>query len=156
MSKKVRCIDCHFLVGTETSEIAYSLQIETKTILTKAKREILKKKSQIVINSRLVSVSCHHGFWDRGHDYSKCFDEIFMNRLPSDCLFWPYKKDLSTQGAELLQKRTEDRKAFKTTMLYSRLAIILAAVALLFNLIGLLENSRPSQPKFPQQKIPLY
>ena len=133
MSKTVKCINCHFLSGIESGEVSHS-------ILAKTKRVLLKKKSKIVIDNNLVSVVCHHGFWDSDYDYEKCFYEAFKDRLLDDCLFWPYKEDLSIQGAEVLQKRSEDRKAFKTTMFYSRLAILLAAIALFFNLISLLKN----------------
>jgi len=142
--KKVRCVDCHFLIGVEFHKEKFTrisaVPDERRRILTKQDRQRLRNMQVTTIDGNLVNVFCGQGFWMENYDIGKFTKEVLRNRPINKCTFWEYTENLTLQGAEILQKRNEDREAFKTTMFFSRLAILLAAIALLFNLISLLKK----------------
>ena len=129
MSKKVKCIDCHFLFSGWYYEDGRPNQIERKSAHIKLRNEFDK----LIGSNGAYLIGCHFGIWEETSPLSRepIKKQVRKLRDIKKCFYYNFEEGLSLKGAEILQKRDEDREAFKTTMFYSRAALIIAILTLL-------------------------
>ena len=146
MNNKVRCIDCHFLYAKHVyrSGMPYSMGVKEgfslsigKSLRDEFKEAGLKKFR----NLRIEFIGCHFGVWKRTvFEDNDIHEQVFREREFGSCFFFSVAADLTLEGAEIIQKREEERKALKDSIERSTKAYKLAFYTLLITLAALLLN----------------
>jgi hypothetical protein len=150
MKKTIRCTECHFfknrwsyvhiVIGSPAEPIDEWLIVSSEF------RKKLKNLSPNEIGAKgIYQFGCYFEVWSNiPIEKKEEIDRLALFERPvNSCFFFPYTINMSFVGAEILQKREEDRTALKDSIDRSNKAYRLTFWALIVAIGALLINLQP-------------
>ena len=128
------CVECHFLIKEmHVERVSTPYQFSLKML----ERDKIKKHDFSWLRET-DTLCCHFGVWDEGvrrlNDEEK-YKEIVETNREEFCFFWRYRPGMLFRAAEILQKRTEERRESSWERNLTICGLWIAAVALVINVI---------------------
>jgi hypothetical protein len=125
---KKNCRNCHFLAKEHRDE---SGKVYTNSPSPKERDEYIKDAENAV--PEYYSLNCHMGVWDEGIIGKGIRDEILNKEHRRNCFFFKFIPGMMFNAAKELQKREQEEQAIRTSNLYTRVGLWVAAGALCVN-----------------------
>lgn len=124
------CRNCHFLAKEHRDEAGKVYVIA----LSKEEREKAAIDAGNVVEE-YYSLNCHMGVWDEGTVGSGRRNSIINEEKRNNCFFFKFSPGMMCGAAKELQKREQEAKALKTSNMYTRIGLWVAAGAMFANVL---------------------
>lgn len=133
MKYKLICRDCIFLA----KDIREDNNGRVLTFSVKKDEREKAKKGDVNFIKDRYCLNCHMGVWNEGVSPGKerRLERVNEINRRNECFFFPYHPDMLFVAAKELQKREQENKQLKRSNLYTRIGLLISAIALFTNAI---------------------